>query len=579
MARRPRYPLRLKLTLLAAALAVGPLVGVGLVLIDVNAEAVERSARQLQIALADDIVRTLDAELASTEAALGAATAALTDASAPELVRVTTLEAIVAANDSVGAVHIYDASGVLIDTVSDHPGATSEVAADVLPAALRGLRPGELRYGDVASSPGLSGEGGLSLVLAMALVVDERVTGYVAAPVSLRPLQDRVGRVAEAHLASSEGSLFVVDGRRRVVASSRGGAALVVAPESGALAGVELASLRVPRSSTVGSVVGTVAPLGVEGWAVVVEVPTSQAYASLERMRVIVLTTVAATVLLALLLAVFFARRITAPLSTLSAFAGDLAARRFDRRVQIQTSDELAQLGDDLNASAEALETSEARIRKEEAIRADLGRFLPAELVDKVVRREHDMELGGRRLPISVLFADVVAFTPLTEELAPEDVVALLNELFSVLTEVVFRHGGTVDKFVGDAVMALFGAPEPRDDHARRALRAAEEMLVFLETMNPGWQERYGVTVQLAIGINTGEAVVGNVGSDKRMEYTAIGDVVNVAARLEALARPAQILITQATRDAAGEAFDYGDVGDHEIPGRSAPLRLFEVRP
>jgi len=147
-----------------------------------------------------------------------------------------------------------------------------------------------------------------------------------------------------------------------------------------------------------------------------------------------------------------------------------------------------------------------------------------------------------------------------------------------VLTELVFRHGGTVDKFVGDCVMAIWGAPTPQDDHARRAVEAAEDMLRWLETANPGWLERYGVTVQLAIGINSGEAVVGNVGSEKRMEYTAIGDVVNVAARLEAMARPQQILITAATRTAAGEDFDYADAGERLLAGRAEAVHLFEVR-
>ena len=153
---------------------------------------------------------------------------------------------------------------------------------------------------------------------------------------------------------------------------------------------------------------------------------------------------------------------------------------------------------------------------------------------------------------------------------------AILNQLFTILTEIVFRHAGTVDKFIGDCVMAFWGAPEDQPDHAARAVATAEDMLRWLDVGNEAWQAQYGVTIHLAIGIHTGEAVVGNFGSETRMEYTCIGDTVNVAARLEALARPQQILASRATRDAADGA-DYIPLGTHQVPGRVEPLELFEV--
>ena len=123
----------------------------------------------------------------------------------------------------------------------------------------------------------------------------------------------------------------------------------------------------------------------------------------------------------------------------------------------------------------------------------------------------------------------------------------------------MFRHGGTVDKFIGDCIMAVWGAPSAQDDHAARALAAAEDMMRFLETANEGWQEKYDVEIRLGIGVNSGEAIVGNVGSDKRMEYTVIGDVVNVAARLEAIA---------AAQPGAGRP----------RPRRSSPVSKFALR-
>ncbi|MEQ8887549.1 MAG: adenylate/guanylate cyclase domain-containing protein, partial [Sandaracinaceae bacterium] len=289
----------------------------------------------------------------------------------------------------------------------------------------------------------------------------------------------------------------------------------------------------------------------------------------------IVIGTIAGTLLLAVLASFFLARRLTAPIATLVEFTKQLSARRFDARVQVETGDELAVLGDALSEAAAALERSEEAMRQEQAIRGDLGRYLPAELVEAIIRREASMELGGQRREITVLFADVVAFTPLSDRLPPEQVVSLLNELFTLLTGAVFRHEGTVDKFVGDCVMAIWGAPTAQPDHAERALAAARDMMRFLESANAGWRESVGVEIQLAIGVNTGEAVVGNVGSKERMEYTAIGDVVNVAARLETIARPQQILVTRATADAVDR--ELARVGEREVPGRAAPVELFEV--
>jgi adenylate cyclase len=146
------------------------------------------------------------------------------------------------------------------------------------------------------------------------------------------------------------------------------------------------------------------------------------------------------------------------------------------------------------------------------------------------------------------------------------------------MTEIVFRHQGTVDKFMGDCMMAFWGPPQSVTGHATRALEAAEEILSWLEIGNAGWQQRFGVSLELAIGVNTGEAILGNVGSESRMEYTVIGDAVNIAARLEAIARPQQILVTEATVNAADDIFDVVDVGQKQLAGHEQPVLIYEVR-
>lgn len=539
---RVARPLWVRLAALAAIVGVVPLGIAGVFLIDANADALRRSAWALQIVIAGDMGRTLGSEMGALDRTLTVVADALRDSSLHEEERIARATEAVTVS-SVDEVAIYDASEEWVDSLSR--------IERTMPDHLDGDGPfARLQLGDDDSA------------------------GCIAARLPVEALRRRSVSLARDHLGGGSVHVVTVDGR--VVAGSTD-------VERVSLRGLVAAELNAPVSTEEDAFVVTIAPLPSQPlrrpWVVVVQTPIDVVLAPLARTRTVIFAGLGIAALLAIGLAILFARRTVHPITALSEFAADLAARRFDRRVPFERDDELGALARDLDFAARALESSEAQIREDAAIRLDLGRFLPSELVEKVVEREHAMELGGRRMRISVLFADVVAFTPLAEELPPEKVVALLNELFTLLTKVVFRHGGTVDKFLGDSVMALFGAPEPHADHATHALLTAEDMLAYVETASAGWAQKYEVRVQLAIGIASGDAVVGNVGSESRMDYTAIGDVVNVAARLEAIARPGQILATEATRDDAGEGFQFVQVDERILAGRSTPLVILEVRP
>ena len=576
---RVRYPFRLKLTAWAALLAVLPASVVGVLLLDANSEAIERSIFRLHIVLADDVGRTIEATVNDAERGLWVIARTLADTELDEGSRVAVVGRLVETHVSLDVVGIYDLRGDLIDVLRED-GLADSAPPPELSTALRAAadqRPVVLDEAKIVA-------GRPRIAMVRRIEAGGQVTGYVATWLPLGELQARVERLSETHLAATAGTLFVVDERMFALAHSDAEEAAQLTDHSHdpVLAG-QRPRPGVARSGNAfdrdgRAVVASVIGLDARPWAVVIVAPRDVAYGSLDVMRRVVVSTVAVAVVLALAFAVFGARRITAPIERLSAFAHRLAMRRFDERVEVTTGDELSLLGEAMNRAAADLGTSEQRIRRDAEVRADLGRYLPAALVEQIVARQQDMALGGRRLSITVLFADVVAFTPLSERLPAEDVVRLLNELFTVLTEIVFRHGGTVDKFVGDCVMALYGAPHPKEDHARRALDTAEDMLRWVERANVSWQERYGTSIQLAIGIHTGEAVVGNVGSEKRMEYTAVGDVVNVAARLEAIARPQQILVTEATRDAAFAADQCVAVGRRKLSGRVGDVTLYEVR-
>ena len=578
----PRFPLRLKLSIMAGAIAVVPLIIVGFTLININVKEVRARIREYQIVVADDVAHAVAVELQSARTALNSVTRVLTDDALPPDGRLSLALAAVGADPTVDHVTIYDAKGKIIDTMREEAAAVVQ-PLDPLPESLAK----QARETSIAVGEAKLVDAQIRVPMVVQMLADGELTGYVASYVPIEQVQRRIKRLAETNFRDVRDPILLVDQSLRILARGDpdAGQLLETAQASRLLTGLDPAAARVGLSSSE----DFVGPDGVEmvgvsvwvqslPWAVVVQQPRAGVYGVIDQIRTSVIAVIAGAILLALGVALFMARRISEPLRALSSFTEDLAARRFDKRITIDTSDELAVLGAALSNAAANLEESEATIRQELAIRSDLGRYLPSELVEKVVRREQDMGLGGRKTPISVLFADVVGFTPLTERLPPEEVVRVLNELFTILTEIVFRHGGTVDKFIGDSIMAIWGAPRAQQDHARRALQAAEDMMRWLEIGNAGWHEKYGLKLEIAVGVNSGEAVVGNIGSESRMEYTAIGDVVNVAARLEGIARPMQILCSDHTRKAAGEGFDYLPLGSHPVSGRSAPVVLFEVR-
>lgn len=248
--------------------------------------------------------------------------------------------------------------------------------------------------------------------------------------------------------------------------------------------------------------------------------------------------------------------------------------------LQTFSSDDLDLLNAVAVQTGIALDTVRAHesLQREAKAREKYERFLPQQLVDDVML-DPDKEIrpGGARQKISVLFADLRGFTTLSEANPPEAVVDLLNRFFTLTSEVVFRHGGTLDKYIGDGVMALFGAPYATERDAVKAVRAAIDLqravLVFNQELAAAGQPEIGV----GIGVNTGAAIVGFIGSESRLDYTAIGDTVNTAARLEHLAKAGQIIISEHTMQAVDASVRYTLLDAVQVKGRSARLQVAEV--
>ena len=207
------------------------------------------------------------------------------------------------------------------------------------------------------------------------------------------------------------------------------------------------------------------------------------------------------------------------------------------------------------------------------------GRYVSRDVFAQLVAHPELAELGGARRDMTVLFSDIRGFTSVTERGDPEQLVAQLNEYFSKMVEIVFAHQGTVDKFVGDMVMALFGAPLDDADHAEHAVAAAIDMVQELGRLNQRWRARGLAQLDIGIGINSGEMIAGNIGSSSIMSYTVIGDNVNLASRLESLNKEykTRIIMADATRTRLTGPHDARPLGDVIVKGKSRPVAIFEL--
>jgi adenylate cyclase len=217
--------------------------------------------------------------------------------------------------------------------------------------------------------------------------------------------------------------------------------------------------------------------------------------------------------------------------------------------------------------------------REKRIVKALFGRYVSRDVYKQLIENPSLAELGGRRREMTVLFSDIRGFTSVTEKGEPEALVAQLNEYFSTMVDVVFRHHGTIDKFVGDMVMALFGAPVDDEAHAEHAVAAAVDMVRELAELNHTWVSQGKVPLDIGIGVNSGSMIAGNIGSSSIMSYTVIGDHVNLGSRLESLNKEfgTRIIISDATRSRLHGSYQLRPLGDVVVKGKSHPVAIFEV--
>ncbi len=273
--------------------------------------------------------------------------------------------------------------------------------------------------------------------------------------------------------------------------------------------------------------------------------------------------------LLGVVVAFAVASSITAPISVLTRGMEEVQKGNLTAEVAISNKDEIGRLADSFNFMI-------AGLRDRDRIKGTFQRFVSSQVAEKLLGTQ-DVVLTGERRRASILFSDIRGFTSMSERMAPEEVVSMLNEYFSVMVDIVIAHEGIVDKFIGDALMTVFGAPARYPDDPLRAVRTAIAMQRALVDLNEERDRRGAEAIYIGIGIATGDVVAGNIGSEKQMQYSVIGDEVNLAARIQSKSGKEKILICPETFKEVRGIFKTLPLEPMTLKGKSHPVQIYEV--
>jgi adenylate cyclase len=268
----------------------------------------------------------------------------------------------------------------------------------------------------------------------------------------------------------------------------------------------------------------------------------------------------------------WIARGVSRPVLQVARGASEIAAGNYQHRVELKQRDELGSLAASFNQMSEGL-------AERDRVRDLLGKVVSPDVAAELLRK--DVTLGGEERQVTVLFSDLRNFTGISEALSPQEMLGILNHYFTRMGSIVESHGGVVDKYMGDALMALFGAPVGNPDDADRAMKTALEMTEALEDLNRQWRERGLPTIGVGIGINTDIVVAGNMGSETRLNYTVLGDGVNLASRLEELTKTPEyetrIIISGSTLAMAKERYRTRRLGEVAVKGKQKATEIFAL--
>lgn len=304
-----------------------------------------------------------------------------------------------------------------------------------------------------------------------------------------------------------------------------------------------------------------------------VDISAQSVYATLHQMLYFASLALIASLALAYSIAYYLSHKMTDALDAVTFCLDQVALGDFRTELKIKSQDEFGKLADTINHMIKGL-------KERQALKTSFSRYVSTYVMDQILSDQSQLNLQGERKKITVLFSDIRQFTQISENMSPESVVAFLNEYFDAMLKIIFKHHGTIDKFMGDGIMAEFGAPLPDSEQEVHAVRCALEMLSELKKLNELFEKQGRPTIAIGIGIHTGYAIMGNIGSEKRMEYTAIGDCVNVASRLEQATKTYHkpLLVSEDTFKALGQLFNGESIGLIQLPGRSKEITVYAIK-
>lgn len=575
--------LRIKTVLILMAVVLLPLGITIAMLLDVNRRAVETSERNLQASVIAEATQSALRLVRATQSDAQALAAAISYAVATPGAEgdvIGGVRALLATRGSLAAVR-FEVPDAKINTVIRRDDAG---AADV-PESTPELRKAADAHGVSLSMLGAGR--GILVVPVPRREGSDGARGYVTAGIDFAPLAEELETLGTQRFEAGA-RLLLVDGRRRVVASYgvaglKSGADAsklpVLRPIEGASFDTRLAMVgdHVDQGQKMIGAIETVPSLG---WTVALWRLEADAYKVLAAMQSKGIMVSLGALALALLVGVVVSSVLTTPILDVVKQSRTIAARRW-REVKLASDrgDELGELTRSLGQMAHDLEASEAEIARLAKLRGDLSRYLSKDLVEAIVEGRQEIGLGGERVRVTVFFSDIRSYTTLTEKSTPAQVVEMLNEYFGEMVGIVFENKGTLDKFIGDAIMAVYGAPMRLPDHALRACRAALQMRAALAAYNARREAAGKIPIHVGMGMATDEVVCGNIGSEERMEYTAIGDGVNLASRLEGATKVygVDILLSELCHAEVEGAVVARELDLLRVKGKKLPVKVFEL--
>jgi len=302
------------------------------------------------------------------------------------------------------------------------------------------------------------------------------------------------------------------------------------------------------------------------------------AFASVKRMIIQIFLWTILAIIFSILIAFILSKVLTTPILKLVDTIKILTTKKkLGLQVNVKSNDEIGELANSFNNMSSELLKYSQQIKESAIVQSKLSRYFSPAIMEQISQTKDVLSMGGVKKNIAVLFVDIHDFTTLSEKLDPKDIAILLNSFFSRSVKNIFKWEGTVDKFIGDCVMAIFNAPYDIDDFVYKAIMAGKEHIDFIKQESDNFKKRFGHDISIGIGIDTGEAIVGNLGSTDRMEYTAIGDVVNTASRIEGKAGKNELLITENCYNVIKDRIECTFLGEFELKGKKAKTKIYVV--